>query len=110
MHSVRKNLRKLLRLKKARPSERKRLIESADDDLILTLCECSLNCLNNNIPLSKPQFTKLRRHKNILRRLVKRTGDSIRKKRNFLKKQSGGWILPLLVPILTSLFSNLITN
>ena len=110
MHSVRKNLRKLVKLKNARPCERKRLLENADDDLILTLCECSYNTLNNNVPLTKCQYKKLRRHKNILRRLVKRAGDSIKKKRNFIKKQTGGWLLPLLVPILGTVISNLIAK
>jgi hypothetical protein len=98
MRSLRKNLPKLLRIRRAKPTERKRLLEEADDSLVRCICETAHNCLNNNIPLTSAQYRKLSRHKNTLRRLTKK-GESIKKKKKILK-QSGGFILPLLAPVI----------
>jgi hypothetical protein len=98
MRSLRKNLPKLLRLRRAKLAERRRLLDDADDSLVQCICETAHNCLKSNIPLTRAQYRKLSRHKNTLR-LLSRKGDSISKKRKIIK-QSGGFVLPLLAPLL----------
>jgi hypothetical protein len=106
MRSLRKNLPKLLRLRKAKPAKRKKLLEEADDSLVHCICETAHNCLNTNIPLTGAQYLRLSRHKKTLRRLTKK-GESIKKKRKILK-QSGGFILPLLAPVLSWLLGKIL--
>lgn len=82
------------------------LINLATSQEILAIVECILNILQGNVKIPAGQFKKLKRHKNILRDLVRRK-TSIKKKRSILK-QKGGSILPMLLPLalntLTSLF------
>lgn len=105
MRSIKRHLPSLLKLRKYRARDRKKFIEKVDDQVIHAICECAHNCLNSNIPLNTNQFRKLSRHKNTLRRLCKR-GESIKKKRSIIK-QTGGFLLPLLVPLLSYLIQNI---
>lgn len=104
MKAVRKYLTKLKKLKRVSPAERKKLLKEADDGLIHCICECAHNTLNSNVPLTSAQFTRLARHKRILRRLSQ-SGESVKKKRKIIQ-QSGGFLLPLLAPILGALLGN----
>jgi hypothetical protein len=88
----------LKRLRKSTPFVRKKIISEADKDLIKTLCEVAHNTLQNKVPLNKKQYKDLVRHKKILRKLAKQ-GENWKKKKKVIK-QSGGFILPLLAPIL----------
>jgi hypothetical protein len=105
MSPINQYLPSLVKLRKSRARDRKRIIEKADDKVIHCICECAHNCLNSNIPLNKLQYKKLARHKHTLRRLCK-TGETIKKKRSIIK-QSGGFILPLLIPLLSLLIQNI---
>jgi hypothetical protein len=98
MRSVRKNLGALLRLRKASSKRRQKLLCDSDDSVVQSICEIAYNCLNNNIPLTEAQYKKLSPHKKTLRRLAKR-GESIKRKRGVIR-QCGGFLLPLLAPII----------
>ena len=106
MTSLRNNLKKLRRLQKAAVGERKRLLKNADNELVQCICDCAHNCINNNVPLTNAQFTKLAKHKRTLRRLCK-PGESWKQKKKVIL-QSGGFLLPLLVPILASVLGGLL--
>lgn len=84
-------------LAKSKPSVTKAVIKAADRDLVDALCECGLNVLKGNIPLTLQQKRRLARHKLALRSLVKR-GGSIQKKKVLLQK--GGFLGALLSPVL----------
>lgn len=101
MHSVKKNLQKLLLFKKSSKKKRQKILEKADKDFVQCLCECAENTLNSNVPLSKAQYKKLARHKQKLRRLSQR-GEDWKKKKSFIN-QTGGFIVPLIGPILAVL-------
>ena len=50
--------------------QRKSIIEGASTELINAICECALNCLKDNVPLTPIQKGKLERHKERLRSLA----------------------------------------
>ena len=72
---------------KAKPKVNKALIEARDKELINCLCECALNVLKGNVPLSHDQKRKLARHKTGLRTLIapKTSGN---KKKKFCKQEA----------------------
>ena len=78
----------------------KAMIKNADSGLIKCLCECALNILKGNVPLTPGQKLKLKRHKTQLRQLAKR-GQAIGRKKVILQK--GGFLPALLAPILGSI-------
>jgi hypothetical protein len=90
---------------KAKPKYRKILLENADKNLVKGLCECVLNILLGNIHISAEQKKKFSKHKSYLRELVKKGGDW-KKKRKVLQK-GGNFLIPLLIPIITTLISKL---
>ena len=81
----------------AKPAMCKAMIKNAEPNLIKCLCECALNILKGNVPLTGGQKQRLKRHKTQLRNLAKRT-HSVGKKKKALQK--GGLLPALLAPIL----------
>ncbi|KAF4529260.1 hypothetical protein B566_EDAN017701 [Ephemera danica] len=104
--TLKMNISTLRKLKRCSPAERQKILRNADKSLICCLCEIAQNTLNNNVPLNKCQYKKLSKHKNILRRLCKK-GEKWQGKK-MLIKQSGGFILPLLAPILGVLLQKIL--
>jgi hypothetical protein len=101
MKSVLNNLQTLRAYKKSQKKKRKRILSSANKDFIRCICECAENTLNSNVPLTQAQYQKLVQYKHILRRLCLR-GEDWEQKREIIN-QSGGFILPLISPILAVL-------
>lgn len=97
----------LKKIKNSRAKKRKEIIENTDDGLVLCLCDMAKNTLNSSVPLSKAQFKKLALHKRILRKLISRK-ISIKKKRKAILKQGGGFLLPLIAPIIAAIVQGLI--
>jgi hypothetical protein len=103
---VKEHLHILQRLVKSCNKRRGRIISKCDDELLKCLCECAQNTLNSNVPLTPAQLKKLARHKKIVRELAcKKT--TLKAKRKKLLKQTGGFLLPLLVPIITAIIQTL---
>jgi len=102
-------VRKLLRvLQSAHPSVRKELLSGADKDLVIALCECALNVLKGNVPLTSIQKKKLSVYKNLLRQLSCKE-VSLEKKKTILVQQGRGLFLPLLLtPIISKIFDYII--
>jgi hypothetical protein len=94
-------------LAKCRSKKRNDILKNANDELIRCLCECSSNTIYKNVPLSESQLQKLCPHKNILRFLANRR-IGLKKKKLKIIKQRGGFLMPLLVPILTSIIASMI--
>jgi hypothetical protein len=86
--------------------KRKKLLEGASDETVRCLCECALNTLKSNVPLTADQFRRLRRHKHTLRYLADKRISIAKKKKKV--KQAGGFLGPLLLPILGSVLAALI--
>lgn len=86
---------------------RKNLLKKLPDSCIKAVCECCLNALQGNIPLSKQQRNKLRRYKATLRNLAYKKVSLSRKRNLIVQKGSGflGLLLPAALTALTSLFN-----
>ncbi len=90
---VRKHLTMLQLLAKAKPPLVKTIIRAADKDLVHCLCECALNVIKGNVPLSPAQIRKLTPYKTGLREVVKKR-VALKKKKQVL--QRGGFLGTLL--------------
>ena len=103
---VKRYLPVLKRIRKLGNKARREFIRKCDKDFIDCVSECARNLLKGNVPLTKRQKTNLRRKRQDLRVLSKKK-TSMRAKRKIVQK--GGFLSPLLPPVLsvlTSLFSN----
>ena len=72
-------LRTLCHLNK---NQRRALLKTADKNIVRGICECALNILHGVVSLSKQQKSKLKKYKNVLRKLV----DVRKKSRKSWKK------------------------
>lgn len=92
----------------AKSKSRKRrnaLIELADRGEILAIAECIHNILRGNVRLPTACARRMRRHKNDMRMLAKKTG-SIKSKKKLLKQRGG--FLPAILPIAVSLLGSVL--
>jgi hypothetical protein len=90
----------------AKPALRNALLKHADKDLVCTICECVFNILRGNVPLEENEKIKLGKKKTLLRNIVKKT-KSWTGKRKLIQK-GGNFLIPLLIPIIGRLISNLL--
>ena len=89
-HRLCRNFKLLKKLKKASRSQRKKILEAANNDFILCLCDCAHNILKGNVTLKPKEKTKLSRHKQILRNLASGGNPkNITKKRKLLIQKGG---------------------
>jgi hypothetical protein len=106
MSDMKQHAAMLKMIQKARPDLRQSLIKMADQKLIRCIVESAANTLKGNVRLSAAEKRKLSRHKKVLRRLVKR-GEHWKAKRKYIA-QKGGFLIPLLTPIVGALLSKII--
>lgn len=84
----------------------KLIIQKASNSVIKALCECVLNVLHGNVPITKAQREKLALHKNCLRKLSNKKVPLYKKRRILIQKGDG--ILSVLLPTAISVISSLI--
>ncbi len=86
---------------------KQKILATADKKLVNSLCELSDNILAGNIKLSPAQFKCISKHKNLLRRIVKR--GSLQSKRKYLSQKGGflQYIIPAAISGISSLLGNL---
>ena len=91
--------------------QRKALLRSADKSLIKFICEITVNVLNDNIPLKPCAKKRLRKHKNVLRKLVsvkKNQKNGWENKKKVILQSGGGAFLPLVItPLINALASTI---
>ena len=86
--------------------EQKDLLRLVRPDLVKAICECTINVLAKRIPVSSTQKQKLKRKRKILHSLADK-GNSIKTKKKLLIQHGGGFLIPLLAPILGALLGAL---
>jgi hypothetical protein len=96
--TVRTNLELLRVIVKLKPSPRRSLIQVADEGLVSAICECFLNIVNANIPLTPKARRKLEKYKRAVRSLASSRG-SWKCKRAVLVKHSDNNLIPLVITI-----------
>ena len=95
-------------LRTAEPKLRKAIISNCNKELVNSISECILNVLNGNVKLAGCNTSKLRKHKDTLRKVAdKRIPLSAKKK---LIVQRGGFLLPLLSTILPAIASLIVSS
>ena len=100
-------------LQRTNNKNRKHLLSLADKDLVFCICECIINVLNGNVPLTSEQMKALKRHKTVLRELSEKRRKAINRKRQLLVQKGNGFLPILLGPVLAaagSLISEFIQN
>ncbi len=87
-------------LQKAKPNQRKQLIQASNGEFIRLLCECCHNVLQGNVSLTPTRKRTLKRYACILRKLASRNDKdkSLARKKDLLV-QHGGFLPALLAPI-----------
>ncbi len=76
-----KNLPLLKLLYKASPKQRRVILQTASDQLILSLCEIALNVLRGTIPLNTIQYRRLKKRKDEIKYTASKKITVVRKKR-----------------------------
>ena len=89
--------------------ERTAFFRAADEKLIRCICECIFNVLCGNVSLQPEHKADLKKYACILRKLVQKKKG----KRNLARKrrlivQKGGFLPTLLIPILSTVLSQLV--
>ena len=87
-------------LKAASPSQRKAILLTSNDDLILAICEIVDNVLRGTVKLSSHQKNKLKQYKKAMRYTAAHN-VSKKNKRKVLATQRGGFLPLILAPALT---------
>jgi hypothetical protein len=95
-----KNIKFLKKLSKSSKKDLKALVRQASIPQLQAVCECCLNVVNRNCPISKPKLLKLRRHKAPLLNIAFRKDTPESKRRLLIQKGSG--FLPVILPIALS--------
>jgi hypothetical protein len=97
----------------SKTKQRKRrngLIDYGDNSQIHAVSECISNILSGAVPVNKSQLKKLKKHRHQLRQLAM-SRFPVKKKKLYLKSQSGGAllasILPLAINALSGIFGGL---
>lgn len=83
---------------------RKNLLKNINQEGIKAICECCLNVLHGNIPLSEKQKGSLSKHKRTLRTLAERKVALSKKRKLIIQK---GGFLNILIPTALSVLSTL---
>lgn len=82
------------------------LLRKCPNSLIKHVCECALNLLKGNVPITRRQKTRLAPYKRTLRRLADKKVPLFKKRRLLVQKGEG--FLSILIPAAVSLLSTLI--
>ena len=99
---LKKNVPMLKILQYAKPSLVKQVLKQSDNELLSVLCECCLNVLRGNVPLSTYQKKRLKFFKKTLRAAADKKTTLARKRVLF---QKGGFLRLLIPPVLSVLGS-----
>lgn len=109
MKKLKQNYNFLHVLSRSSPTQKRALLRVANKRQILSLCEICLNVLSGTIPCN---VKKLRKYRNLLRKVLKKSSKISHKRKIFIN-QSGGF-LPLLLqavaPILSTMLGQVLAN
>lgn len=89
-----------------KPKFRKVLLKACDKEEINFICECIYNVLKGKVPLEKENRNKLHKYKNILRKLVSKGKNKLRK--NIIVQKGGAFLPIILSSVLSALVNSLI--
>ena len=85
---------------------RRKLLEILDNKTIKAICDCCLNIVRGHFEITPEEKEKLRTHQKILLTLINKK-ISLKEKRKLIQK-GGGFLLPLLAPVLAAFLGKVI--
>lgn len=91
-----------------KPKHRKVLLKACGEEEINCLCECIYNVLQSKIPIKEKEKSKLNRYKNILRKLISKGKNKLRK--NIIVQKGGAFLPIILGSVLTALLGSIISK
>lgn len=98
-------LKKLCRTKNK--TKIKNILQEGGKDLTNCICECALNLIKGNVPLTPYQFSRLKKHKRTLRVLSDKRVS--KKKKKYTVNQKGAGLFPLIfTPIIKALAGSIL--
>lgn len=102
--SARQHLEHLKLLAKSKT--KKKILQKCPDTLIKAVCECAINALKGNVPLSKRQKEKLIPFKKAVRKLGDKSIPLHKKRKLLIQKGDGflSFLIPTAISVLSSLF------
>lgn len=100
-------LRDLHLIKNCPKNLKRKLLKKISSRSVKAICECVLNTLNGNIPLSRYQKNALKKYKGPLRKIGNKKGSLFTKKKLII--QHGGF-LNILIPAALSVLTGLINR
>ena len=89
------------------PSQRASVIQTLKHKHLASLAEVFSNFLQSNLPASKPTIKRLRRYRDAIQK-VARKSTKVSEKRNILRSRRGGAILSALLPLAATFLSKLL--
>ena len=89
-----------------KPKYKIALLKSCNEDEINCICECIHNVLQGKVPLEENNKKKLKKYKSVLRKLVRKGTNKIRK--NILVQKGGAFLPIILGSILSALLGSLV--
>lgn len=92
----------------SKTKQKSAFLKKCPNSIIKGVCECALNLLKGNIPVSKRQKNKLAPYKRTLRRLGNTKVPLFKKRRLLVQKGEG--FLSILIPAAVSVLSTLING
>ena len=98
-------------LRSVKPHQRKAILLTSTDDLLLAICEIVDNVLRGTVKLNASQRKKLQRYKKVMREMASKS-MSKKKKKNAVS-QHGGFLPLILAPalgVLGSLVGELVSS
>lgn len=89
-----------------KPKFRKVLLKACGEEEINCICECIYNVLKGKVPLQEEKINKLQKYKNILRKLISKGKNKLRK--NIIIQKGGAFLPIILSSVLNALLNSLI--
>lgn len=101
--ALRRKLPHLIVLNNSCSKVRKAILSSADNELITVLSSCVLNAISNpQVRLSSHCIKKLKPFKKTIRQFASAKVSKKEKKSILRKKQVGGWLIPIVSSLLST--------
>lgn len=106
-HFNKKQLSLLNALCHANSSQRTAILRSADKPLVKCICEAALNVLQGVVRLKDSEKKRLKKHRNILRKLTTKDRHSWQGKKRAIVQNGGSFLPILLAPIISAVVSKI---
>ena len=106
---VSKNIHYIKVLNTCNKNMRRAIIENSSKELIHTICECVLNCINGNVHVNDNNKKLLRKHRRKIHELLRKRRSSLKQKKRILIQQ-GSSFLPIILSTILSAIGSQIFN